>query len=538
MVANSSLPTPPHSSAPPTDRHLPIQVHQRRRLLGFQEDEDDDDDDDDDDEHGGHDSRWNDRADRKGSRSSASNRTRRTDQLLTGFDRDGALTKEKSPPRQGPMVIPMVANKLDWREDRKKRLGLGEKARSLGPLVSMRSAASPANESNRRRRTEDERGTAEQDPSAPERINSGEQKRGLEILPRRRVADQEGSLDEGARREDGTEAKGEGERTATDEATQRRDRATASTPPISETRGEPTPARETAEQAAIRALLAGEADQDSARQAREDLVIPQPSEQELLQNDLESRPEAPTLDDYAATPIDQFGAALLRGMGWKEGMGAGRRRDGPQRAPEPKRRAALLGLGAKERPSSQGASSSLARPGGSNAPSKSSSRRPERRYVPVIARESAGASRSEQGPSSRRGEETPSSGRSGDGEEAGRDRRRYRSRSPESSRHRHHARDGHGGSERERERERARESHRRRRGDDREDDRDGGRGSRRPEVARSEFPREGRERRDGGDRERERRRGERGSDRDRERERDRERGEGRSGYRDERSRHR
>lgn len=48
-----------------------------------------------------------------------------------------------------------------------------------------------------------------------------------------------------------------------------------------------------------------------------------------------------TLEDYEAMPVDEFGAALLRGMGW----------DGESRGPRPKdarRRPNRLGLGAKE----------------------------------------------------------------------------------------------------------------------------------------------------------------------------------------------
>ena len=33
------------------------------------------------------------------------------------------------------------------------------------------------------------------------------------------------------------------------------------------------------------------------------------------------RPEQSSLDDYEQVPIEQFGLALLRGMGWKDGDG-------------------------------------------------------------------------------------------------------------------------------------------------------------------------------------------------------------------------
>lgn len=34
--------------------------------------------------------------------------------------------------------------------------------------------------------------------------------------------------------------------------------------------------------------------------------------------------EEPTLDDYENVPISDYGMAMLRGMGWKEGMSIGK----------------------------------------------------------------------------------------------------------------------------------------------------------------------------------------------------------------------
>ncbi|KAK5004943.1 DNA primase large subunit Spp2 [Cryomyces antarcticus] len=56
-----------------------------------------------------------------------------------------------------------------------------------------------------------------------------------------------------------------------------------------------------------------------------------------------------TLAEYEAMPIEEFGAALLRGMGWKDGDPIGKRKG--QQAAKPRlleRRPALLGIGAKE----------------------------------------------------------------------------------------------------------------------------------------------------------------------------------------------
>jgi hypothetical protein len=79
----------------------------------------------------------------------------------------------------------------------------------------------------------------------------------------------------------------------------------------------------------------------------EELVIPLHNEEDAFLNDLRSAPDAPTLDSYEATPIEGFGAALLRGMGWKDGEAIGRK-GAPAKPKELTRRPALLGIGAKE----------------------------------------------------------------------------------------------------------------------------------------------------------------------------------------------
>ncbi|SMQ52334.1 unnamed protein product [Zymoseptoria tritici ST99CH_3D7] len=75
------------------------------------------------------------------------------------------------------------------------------------------------------------------------------------------------------------------------------------------------------------------------------------NEGDAFKNDYNSAPPMASLDDYARVPVEQFGAALLRGMGWKDGEGVGSQR-GVKLAKNankvPTRRAALLGIGAKE----------------------------------------------------------------------------------------------------------------------------------------------------------------------------------------------
>lgn len=134
----------------------------------------------------------------------------------------------------------------------------------------------------------------------------------------------------------------------------------------------------TEDQKALQAILSG--DQEDIQI---DLIPELPSERggpksetEAYREDVVTRPNSATLEDYARVPVDQFGAALLRGMGWKEGMAASKTRKGPVEPYVPVSRPALLGIGAKERPVEDTIAAN-----GSRRP-----QRPERRYVPVVKR--------------------------------------------------------------------------------------------------------------------------------------------------------
>ncbi len=81
---------------------------------------------------------------------------------------------------------------------------------------------------------------------------------------------------------------------------------------------------------------------------------PQISEDESFRADVLSRPDSASLEDYAAIPVEEFGAALLRGMGWKEGDVVGKRKEAATKPRVVERRPALLGIGAKELPGGVG----------------------------------------------------------------------------------------------------------------------------------------------------------------------------------------
>ncbi|MCO5565418.1 hypothetical protein L7F22_019091 [Adiantum nelumboides] len=284
------------------------------------------------------------------------------------------------------LVIQKQAD-ANWMEERKKRLGLEKYRKELGSLSGGFGGGKRDN------------GTAN------ERVGDEEQKIGLEV--RHRL---ESAIDE--------------DRMQTDNEEQS-NTVMESQPVKAEDQDEDTQARE--------ALLSGG---NKNAQYENDIIINPITEEEALQRDMDSRPDAPSLSDYANMPVDDFGAALLRGMGWKEGMGAGKQRQGPINAPEVKKRAALLGLGAKER-------ESPVQSGSSNR-SSSSRHKPERRYVPVTRKErdeegGKEESHSRSNKDRKRSYSPPTSSRSSryeeDREHSRRDRDRYYSDSRRSDRY-------------------------------------------------------------------------------------------------------
>ncbi|KAI9367902.1 DExH-box splicing factor binding site-domain-containing protein [Aspergillus egyptiacus] len=97
-------------------------------------------------------------------------------------------------------------------------------------------------------------------------------------------------------------------------------------------------------------IESGRADEEE----EEDIYDGQNLETKSFRADVASRPEPASLDQYNAIPVEEFGAALLRGMGWKEGQAVGKGKYGssdPSRATTPHvpaRRPGFLGIGAKD----------------------------------------------------------------------------------------------------------------------------------------------------------------------------------------------
>jgi hypothetical protein len=101
----------------------------------------------------------------------------------------------------------------------------------------------------------------------------------------------------------------------------------------------------TLEERALQAVLAGDTEGATASAVPADFTISTganarsfPTDEDALRRDLAALPQESNLDDYDAVPIEAFGAAILRGMGYNPAN------DTKVHVPKP--RPALLGLGA------------------------------------------------------------------------------------------------------------------------------------------------------------------------------------------------
>jgi hypothetical protein len=139
---------------------------------------------------------------------------------------------------------------------------------------------------------------------------------------------------------------------------------------------------ETEDQKALRVILAESTGGTIGEGLAVD-VIPTPiSEVDALKQDVVELPDPASLEDYTRVPVSQFGAALLRGMGWEEGTAASRKSGKGLVEPYlPAARPALLGIGAKEQEIYDDGS-------GKNKKTK----RPDKRYIPVVKQERSGTS--------------------------------------------------------------------------------------------------------------------------------------------------
>ncbi|KAL7277274.1 hypothetical protein ACG7TL_009127 [Trametes sanguinea] len=319
------------------------------------------------------------------------------DELVTGFDEFGIKRLHEKPKPQGPLVIPALKNK-DWRELARKRKQL-----YVPPSAGAKTGADGSVGGLGTRDT----------------INSGPQAAGLQVKKRIKLEEADVSMQDA-----------DGAREAAESV---------------EVKSEVKTEEETDDQKALRAILASAASGgDGGIDGPQIDIIPAApppvSEDDAYKQDVEELPEPASLEDYERVPVSQFGAALLRGMGWKDGTAASKKGKGLVEPWLPQSRPALLGIGAKEKEVFDDGSK------------KKGKLRPERRYVPVIKKERSGGD----GESGREGSSRPRSpGSSRNGS-------RKPSRSPSPDRRRDRDRDG----------DRRRDDRDRYRDDERERDKD------------------------------------------------------------------
>ncbi|KAL7414114.1 DExH-box splicing factor binding site-domain-containing protein [Mrakia frigida] len=280
--------------------------------------------------------------------------------------------------------------------------------------------------------------------------------------------------------------------------------------------GETVPKKEeTLDERAMRALLAGANGEDSdgdggdieAIQSMENKRQMPISEEEAFRRDVDSRPDESNASDYARVPVANFGLALLKGMGWKEGQAASKHRKGLEQAYVPKARPALLGIGATERAVPELGKGEKAKP-------KWKVKEEAKKYVPIMKVDRNGGGSGSGTPTALSRPGTPSSSSTPN-------RRTSRSASPPRRRREDDREPSSSSSSRRDEREPSSSSSRYRERDDRESSSS----SRRDRDDRDRRDRDSRPRERSRSRERER------EDRDRRRRRDEESGGGRSSSR-------
>ncbi|KAG8866513.1 hypothetical protein FRC20_008286 [Serendipita sp. 405] len=223
-----------------------------------------------------------------------------TEELVIGFDAMGAQRAKESPKQSGPPIIPALPNR-DWKAIARQRRGI---------IPDTGRAMVGADGSQGGLGTKDV-------------INSGPQQSGLVVFKKRKIE--------------------EPEETPNKMETDIDDNLEQEDVPLTD------------EQRAVNALLHAAKQANDGTLADDVPIIAIPmissgkamTEAEVFRDDVKDLPDEPTKDDYDRMPVSQFGTALLMGMGWKPGQGAGKSGKGPTEAFVPKSRPALLGLGAK-----------------------------------------------------------------------------------------------------------------------------------------------------------------------------------------------
>ncbi|TIA86678.1 hypothetical protein E3P99_03600 [Wallemia hederae] len=209
------------------------------------------------------------------------------DEVVTGFD-GGVLKSKEHRERQQPLIIPSQAN-IDWREKKKSK-----RYRPNEEQPAMDSSASDTRE----------------------KLNDGPQRVGLQSYTNVVKEEDDKNLED-----------------------------------VQEVAAESEEGKESVDEQALKSLLLNAKPVHAEEQIEAiPMTAPGLSDADAFKEDVAARAEESTLEEYSRVPVDQFGAALLRGMGWKEGTAASRTRTGPTEPYLPDSRPSLLGIGASARP--------------------------------------------------------------------------------------------------------------------------------------------------------------------------------------------
>ncbi|KAG5438090.1 hypothetical protein PCK2_000967, partial [Pneumocystis canis] len=221
------------------------------------------------------------------------------DELLSGFDESGALfLNPENQAKKEPLVISALKNK-DWKEKIKQRKN----------LLHLLNKESQQTENVLHKKTENNAQTCSLTLVHSEKTIPSKQTEDISISPKP-INDVELTEDERAIRALLAEAEGE--------------------KPDSN-------------------LILHTITSNTNKQTNSRYLI----EDEIYKIDVMSLPDPSTLEDYENVPVEQFGNALLRGMGWKDGEGIGKNKQKIIAPVEIVQRTPFLGIGAKEYTSQQ-----------------------------------------------------------------------------------------------------------------------------------------------------------------------------------------
>jgi hypothetical protein len=232
------------------------------------------------------------------------------------YDRAGVTNSTQK--AEGPMVIPALPNR-DWRQ------------------VAARRTPSYRPEEQKRE---------EETDNKPDRMNDEPQRSGLRYMVKKEIVeDTVDGVQVKQEQEDAVDIHGNGNGTST---------TTTTSSTTTKVKTEPVDAVDppkpmTLEEQALQAILSADQsiESDADRLQREMIImtaadrqIQAPSEADALQRDLDALPEISTGDDYRNVPVEAFGMAMLRGMGWNPND------ESNTKIHIPKARPGQLGLGA------------------------------------------------------------------------------------------------------------------------------------------------------------------------------------------------